>query len=96
MPELLGFEYDKSKGYSQVRDNEIVKDVLNRQEQKKFKDLQTFNNDFVHGNPDINEYSDTSIFEKAFKKLQEYNLFLKDLKNKIKKFKEENKKKEGK
>ena len=96
LPELLGFEYDKSKGYGQVRDNEIVKDVLNRQEQKEFKDLQTFNNDFVHGNPDINEYSDTSIFEKAFKKLQEYNQFLLSLKNKIKKFKEENKKKEGK
>ena len=50
----------------------------------------------MHGNEAKGEFSDQGKFDQAFKKLQEYNLFLTDLKNKINGWKNKNKEKEGK
>lgn len=96
LPKLLGFTYDPVKTANQITDNQIVKQVLNNKQIKQFKELQKYNSTFMHGNEAKDEFSDQRKFDQAFKKLQDYNLFLTDLKNKINGWKNKNKEKEGK
>lgn len=83
LPKLLGFTYDPVKTANQITDNQIVKQVLNNKQIKQFRELQKYNSTFMHGNEAKGEFSDQGKFDQALTKLQEYNLFLTDLKNKI-------------
>lgn len=96
LPKLLGFTYDPAKTANQITDNQIIKQVLNNKQIKQFRELQKYNSTFLHGNEAKDEFSDQGKFDQALKKLQEYNLFLTDLKNKINGWKNKNKEKEGK
>ena len=69
--------------------NLIVKKILNKEELDKFQSLNKFNNSFVHGIKEIEDYSEQNKCNEASKKLQQYHDFLITLKNKIEKSKKE-------
>ncbi|MBP5783787.1 hypothetical protein J6W32_04315 [bacterium] len=96
IPNLLQITYDQAKGVSQIYENTIIEKVLSKQEFKQFRDFQKYNSGFLHGSKDKDSYSDKTKSNVALNQLRQYNQFLLNLENKIKKFKEENKKKEDK
>ena len=91
---LLGITYEEAKGSKQITDNQIVKQLLDDKQIKQFKDLQHYNSTFMHWNKAADDYRDQGKYDQAFRKLQEYNSFLTNLKNKISNWKKNNSYKE--
>ena len=85
---LPNFKYDPGKGIQQFLNNNIINEILNKQEINTFKELNSFNNKFLHGNKEKESFINDK-FEIANNKLKTYKVFLENLRHKVKQYKKE-------
>ncbi|MBO6095257.1 hypothetical protein J6P11_04620 [bacterium] len=85
---LPNFKYDLGKGVQQFLNNNIINEILNKQDINTFKELNSFNNKFLHGNKEKESFINDK-FDIANNKLKTYKIFLENLRNKVKQYRKE-------